>query len=253
MPDLAATQRLISDALRDGARGAAALPLISGDPAHAHHRLAIYRGNVSANAALALAATFPVVSKLVGAEFFDALARAYGGAHPSLSGDLNELGADFAAFVATFQPAQSLPYLADVARMEWRAHQAHYAADHAPLAVDKLPAIDESAYPRLVVTLDAAVSTMASAFPLFRIWEVHQEDYRGEMTVDFDCARGHIIVYRSHFRAAVASLTQGEAAFLDAIKTGNVLGPALETALTADRGFDFAASLQRWTVANIVV
>lgn len=253
MPDLAATQRLISDALRDGARVEAALPLIGGDPAHARHRLAIYRGNVSANAALALAATFPVVAKLVGAEFFDGLARAYGGAHPSLCGDLNELGADFATFVATFPPAQALPYLADVARMEWLAHQAHYAADHAPLAVDQLAALDESAYPRLAVTLDAAVTTMASAFPLFRIWEVHQDDYRGEMAVDFDCPRGHIIVYRSQFRATVASLTQGEAAFLGAIKAGDLLGAALEAALNTDGTFNLAVSLQRWVAANIVV
>lgn len=253
MPDLATVQRLVSTALADRARSDDAVPLITGDPVQARSRLAIYRGNVGANAALALAATYPVVRKLVGAEFFDGLARAYCGDHPSASGDLNELGEHLADFVTTFPPAQTLPYLPDVARMEWLAHRAHYAADHAPLDINRLASIREDDYPRLQLTLHPAVSTLTSAYPLCRIWEVHQDDYRGEITVDFDSGAQSIVVYRPQFHAAVARLTRGEMAFLDATMQGDLLGAALEQALTVDNGFDFAASLQRWTAANIVV
>lgn len=253
MLDLATVQQLISAALADNARSDDVLPLIAGDPAHARSRLAIYRGNVGANAALALAATYPVVRKLVGAEFFDGLARAYCSDHPSVSGDLNELGERLADFVQTFPPALTLPYLPDVARMEWLTHRAHYAADHAPLEVNRLASIREDDYPRLQLTLHPAVATLTSAYPLFRIWEVHQDDYRGEIAVDFDGGAETIVVYRPQFRAAVARLTHGETAFLDATARGELLGPALDYALAADDGFDFAASLQRWATANIVV
>jgi hypothetical protein len=253
MSDLATVQQLVSTALADSARSDDALPLIAGDPAHARSRLAIYRGNVGANAALALAATYPIVRKLVGAEFFDGLARAYSGDHPSVSGDLNELGEHLTDFVKTFPPAQTLPYLPAVARMEWLAHRAHYAANHVPLDMGSPASIREDDYPRLQLMLHPAVATLTSAYPLFRIWEVHQDDYHGEIVVDFDSGVETIVVYRPQFRATVARLTCGEAAFLGAIVRGELLGPALERALAADDGFDFAASLQRWAAANIVV
>src|SRR5450432_3798169 len=88
MPDLAAAQQRFAAALTSAARNDDALPLFTGNAAHTHHRLAIYRGNIAANAARALAAIYPIVFKLVGNEFFAALARAYSRQHPSVSGDL---------------------------------------------------------------------------------------------------------------------------------------------------------------------
>lgn len=253
MPDLAALQDLVSTALSDSARSQNALPLIAGDPARARDRLAIYRANIVANAALALAAAYPIVRKLVGAEFFAGLAHAYLDAHPSPSGDLNAFGAQLAEFVRAFAPAQALPYLADVARLEWLVHRAHYAADHAPLDVSRLASIRENEYPRLKLTLHPAVATLSSACPLFRLWEVHQDDYRGEVAVDLGSGGEAIVVCRPQYRVTVAKLSRAEAVFLDAAAQGELLGVALERALAAHDGFDLAASLQNWTAANIIV
>ena len=253
MPDLADAQRRLVAALNSDAASDDALPLFTGDAKHARDRLAIYRGNVTANAARALAATYPIVCKLVGAEFFDGLARAYCREHPSRSGDLNELGEHLADFVTRFPPAQSLPYLPDVARMEWLAHSAHYAADHAPADTQNIAAIADNDYPRLALKLHPAAATFASAYPLCRIWEVHQDDYRGEIAVDLGSGSDRVIIYRPQFRVTVARLTDGEFAFLTAIERGELLGAALECARAADAQFDLGASLQRWVAANIVV
>jgi hypothetical protein len=253
MPDLATLQQRISAALTERARDEIALTLIEGDAARARERLAIYRANIAANAALALAAIYPIAHKLVGAEFFDGLARAYCAVHPSVSGDLNELGGHLADFVRSFAPAQPLPYLPDVARLEWLAHRAHYAADHAPLDTGKLATTREDDYPRLALTLHPAVAMVSSAYPLLRIWEVHQIDYRGEIVVDLGSGGGEVIVYRPHYRATVAALTHAEAVFLAAIMRGELLGAALERAVTADTRFDLETSLKRWTTENIVV
>jgi uncharacterized protein len=253
MPDLGMLQERFSAAMTDRACDAQASPLIAGDEAQARQRLAIYRANIAANAAGALAAIYSIVRKLVGEEFFAGLAHAYCGAHPSASGDLNELGEHLADFLPTFGPAQALPYLPDVARLEWLAHKAHYAADHAPLDVGSLGGLTDDGYARLAVTLHPAVAVLSSAYPLFRIWEVHQDDYRGEFAVDLASGGEHIVVYRPQFRATVARLSTGEAIFLAAISRGALLGPALDEALGNDPGFNFAASLQNWTLANIVV
>ncbi|MEO8443358.1 MAG: DNA-binding domain-containing protein [Betaproteobacteria bacterium] len=251
MPELKMLQELFGAAM--SARDERALPLIAGDEAEARKRLAIYRANIAANAAGALAAIYPIVRTLVGAEFFAGLAQAYSAAHPSASGDLNELGAHLADFLPAFAPAHSLPYLPDVARLEWLAHRAHYAADHPPLDVTAVAGFTESDYARLAMTLHPAVGVLSSAYPLFRIWEVHQDDYRGELAVDLSSGGEHVVIYRPQFRAAVARLSTGEAVFLAAVARGALLGPALADALNNDPGFNFAASLQNWARANIVV
>jgi len=253
MSELAALQELFGAAMTDRARDEHALPLIAGNEVEARQRLAIYRANVAANAAGALASIYPIVRTLVGNEFFEGLAHAYCGAHPSASGDLNELGEHLAEFLPAFAPAQALPYLPDVAHLEWLAHRAHYAADHAPLDVGNLTSLSEDDYARLAVMLHPAVAVVSSAYPLFRIWEVHQDDYRGEFAVDLAAGGERVVVYRPQFRAAVARLAPGEAIFLTAVARGKRLGPALEDARNHDPGFDFASSLQNWTLANIVV
>jgi hypothetical protein len=253
LPDLAATQRRFGAALTGGARSDDALSLFAGDPAHVLNRLAIYRGNVVANTARALAAAYPVIGKVVGDEFFDGLAREYCREHPSVSGDLNELGEHFADFVSVFPPAQPLPYLPAVARLEWLVHGAHYAADHAPLDPGCVASITEKDYARLALKFHPAVALLAAPYPVCRIWEVHQDDYQGEIAVDLDSGSDRGIVYRPQFRVTVATLAEGEFAFLTAIKRGELLGTALTCALGADAQFDLSDSLHRWVAANIIV
>ena len=86
------------------------------------------------------------------------------------------------------------------------------------------------------LTLHPAVALLSSAYPLFRIWEVHQDDYRGEIAVDLGSGGEHVVVYRPQFRATVARLSSGEAVFLAAVARGSRLGPALEDALDSGSG-----------------
>jgi hypothetical protein len=253
MPELATLQTLFGAAMVDREGELHALPLISGNPEEAAQRLAVYRRNIASNLGGALAAIYPIVCKLVGDDFFSGLACVYGRAHPSTSGDLNEFGEHFADFLQSFAPVGMLPYLPDVARLEWLAHKAHYALDHAPLDVNALADFPEDAYALLQVTLHPSVAVLSSAYPLFRIWQGHQDGYDGEFAVDLQSGGERVVVYRPQFRAAVASLSAGEAVFLAEVMHGALLGPALAKSLDQDPGFDFAASLRAWAVENIVV
>jgi hypothetical protein len=94
-------------------------------------RMCVYRRALFANYRNALAATYPVVKRLVGAPFFDAAVDAFVDAHPATSGDLNLYGDTFGAFLSVYPPAASLPYLGDVAALEWAQDEANRAADYA--------------------------------------------------------------------------------------------------------------------------
>ena len=251
MAELPNIQARVGAALTDPRADDAAVGLIAN--ADGARRLAIYRNNIASNAAGALRSIYPVIRKIVGTEFFDALARRYCEAHPSVSGDLNDIGSDFSSFLCNFEPARELAYLSDVATLEWCVHRAHYAADHAPLAPQSLGALMAGDVAQLAVRLHSAVSVVSSPYPLFQIWQTHQDDYAQEIEVDLASGAEHVVVYRPQFRAAVAKLSAAEAAFLTSIARGEALGQSLAAALATGEPFDFAGSLKNWVAANLIV
>lgn len=96
------------------------------DPAK---HLAVQRNNVMISLVDALAHTFPVTLQLVGEEFFRAMAQVFVLAHPPRTRVLAHHGQALPSFIAQFPPAAGLPYLADVAQLEWQRLQALHAAD----------------------------------------------------------------------------------------------------------------------------
>lgn len=108
-------------------------------------RFSVYRNNVYASLMDVLAGRFPVVARLVGEEFFRAMARSYIAREPPRSAVLIRYGASFPAFIASFAPAESVPYLVDIASLEWAWHAAYHAEDAAPLpTMDLARAVDHA-------------------------------------------------------------------------------------------------------------
>src|SRR5689334_19577831 len=81
-------------------------------------RFAVYRGNVAAALTGALAARFPITERIVGQDFFRAMAQAYARQNPPRRACLIDYGDGLPAFLDGFEPARSLPYLPDMARLE---------------------------------------------------------------------------------------------------------------------------------------
>ncbi len=92
-------------------------------------RFAVYRNNVHVGLVNALASRFPVTRRVVGAEFFTAMARVFVGQTKPRSPVLLTYGDDFPEFIAGFSPAAGLPYLPDVAQLEVLWSRAYHAAD----------------------------------------------------------------------------------------------------------------------------
>ena len=105
---------------------------IQGDGLDPAARVGIYRHHAFATLGDALQGTFPVVCRLVDKRFFAYAAHEYLREHPPHSRCLVEYGADFADFLAAFEPCKDLPYLADVARFERALNTAATAREAFP-------------------------------------------------------------------------------------------------------------------------
>ncbi len=252
MPSLPEMQEAFAAALARVIDPGAATALFRGPPDLVPSRLAIYRGNIRGNCAQTLRSAYPIAGKIVGEEFFEAVAREYERAYPSTSADLNRYGGRLAEFLEGFPHTADLPYLPDVARMEWLAHRAYYARDAVPFDGTSLAAVSPEGHSRLRLRLAPACALLESAWPLGRIWDIHQDDYDGAFEVDLRSGPDRILVYRPRWRARVLSLSCGDFRFLQWSARGDMLGDALEAASADDPHFDPSVALARWIDTGVI-
>lgn len=225
---------------------AAAWPesLLEREP-RARERMALYRANIVASWRGALAAAYPVVHALVGAEFFAELARAYGMRHPSTSGDLNVFGAHFAEFAEAFPHTQALPYLADVAALEWAVHRARHAADAEPLRRELIATLRPDELLAACFELHPACTWLVSRHPIASLWLAHQADADVELPASLQCPE-FALVARPRWRVEVVATSAGELVALDALRSGLSMDATIALALRTDHRFDFAKAFMRW-------
>lgn len=251
MPELLAQQVDFAAALRDRERTPAVERWLAGDAALVERRLAIYRANMVAAADKALSAAYPVARQVVGAEFFHGLAREYQRGTPSTSGDLTEFGASFHAFLATFEHVQDMPWLPDLARLEWAVHRAYGAADAPEWDAAVLAAVAPDEQAAIRFQWAPGTTLVTSRFPIVHVWTIHQPGYTGEFNVAWDSAETALVA-RQGFVVDVTECDAGDATFLEASLAGAPLGDAAAAALARHPDFDLGALLSRAISARLV-
>ena len=237
MRSLRDSQRALVDAVLDG----------TGDAAFPPDRLAVYRHAVRANYRRALRATYEVVKRLVGRPFFDAAVDHYVAAHPSRSGDLNAYGDRFADFLAAYAPAASLPYLPDVARLEWAIDEAARAADPATSRAPLMTALATIAPARLGtlrLRLAPTCRLVASPYPILRIYRANRIDGCDADRILLDEGADRLLVRREADQTFIVRLAPGEYAWLASLASGHVLDAAIDAAQRAEATFDLTDALR---------
>jgi hypothetical protein len=86
--------------------------------------LRVHRNTVLSGLCEALRLSYPATDRLIGSAFFDQAALAFARRQPPREPVLARYGAGFADSLATHPGAADLPYLADMARLEWAIDQA---------------------------------------------------------------------------------------------------------------------------------
>ena len=234
----------------------ASIDFVAGSPTFARDRIAIYRQTIFANYRNALSATYPVVKRLTGTPFFHAAVEAFAHAQPSQSGDLNIYGGSLGEFLATYPPAADLPYLADVARLEWAIDGAHRASEASCAPESVLAALavaPPERLPALWLRLEPSCRLVASPFPILRIWQTNQAGYSGDDRVMLDEGSDALLVRRGDNGVSLERLGAGDHAWLAALAAGATLGAAIEAAQNADAAFDLGDALREHIAAGTII
>ena len=230
-------QRCFAEALLDPEQ-ACPPGLITWNASDPARRFAVYRNNVIVSLVDALADTFAVTQDLVGEAFFRAMARVFAYANPPTSRLLVFYGETFPDFIERFPPAASLPYLADVARLEFLRLRAYHAADVAPVRSEDIVAVlaDEDKLPDLGLALHPSLAVLDSAVAVVSLWAVHQGV--GDLATLVPDVPETALVVRDGLDVEVMSIPRASGVFIAAVKRGATLGDAMAAAQSVDPDFD---------------
>ena len=207
----------------------------------AGRRYDVYRNNVTVSLIDALAAVYPAVQRITGTEFFRAMARFHVRSHPPSSPLLFDYGRGFPAFIETYEHAQEMPWLADVARIERAWLDAYHAADAAPLSPARLSAVTSDRLADLVFVPHPAARCLRSNYAAVTIFAANRDD-ASVPCIDASTPEDALIT-RPEFDVIVRRLPPGGAVFARRLSSGRPLGEAAAAALDAAPDFDIAANI----------
>jgi Putative DNA-binding domain len=214
----------------------------------ADKRYAVYRNNVTVSLIAALEANFPAIERLVGVEFFTAMARAYVREHPPKSRLMAEYGASFPGFLEGFEPVAKYAYMADVARLERLWLDAYHEADAAPLEGAALAALAPDALFGTRFAAHPAARLFASPFSAVSIMTANRRG--GDVLRIVPCNGEFGLITRPLLDVAVRHISPSTHAFLIALMTGSTLGESIESAMALDPEFNLAVNIQGFLEAG---
>jgi len=224
---------------------------IHGDGLDPAARVGIYRNHAFATLGASLQGIFPVVCRLVDSRFFSYAAHEYLREHPPHSRCLVEYGADFADFLADFEPCKAVPYLADVARFEWALNIAGTVREAAPLPPQALAAVpaDKAAY--VALRLQPSVRYLASPWPIDAIWQGNQQN--DVPAIDLASGGTNLEIRRARDAVAWRRLDPATFAFRTSLADGLALAAALAAAVSQDSAFDLASAVHQVFAEGLAV
>ena len=187
-----------------------------------------------------LQATYPLVTKSVGKDFFRMLAADYIKQYPSRHSYLHHYGEYLSDFLAEYTPVRSLIYLPELAAFEWACHLVYIAADHQGLEQNG------------VMALPPASQLMFFYHPILSIVEACK---RGELD-NLELPRNektNLLIIRRGLDTCLVKLNTAEFAFLTAIQDGRPIAEATKEAIQLDSTFDVDEKLSTWTLNGTLV
>ncbi len=218
------------------------LQTVRNDDGLAQQRFNIYRNNFVVLNGDALADMYPVIQQLIGEQAFRMLATRYVRECPPLERTLLLYGDRFAEFLTGIPELSALPYLPDVARLEYAWTDAYHAEDAVPLTPQQVAEIAPNEFGETYLKPHPSLHCIRSPYPLFRIWNSHQSS-QPEEPIALSEGSSNVLVIRPDVEVKVREIGDGEAALLQSLIRGDQVETAVEIALEADPEFDLGRYL----------
>ena len=173
---------------------------------------------------------YPAVKRVMGNVHFAALTERYLSAHPPRSFDLHDAGDRLVSFLKQDPPTEKLPFLPDLAKLEWHLAEAFVAKDPEPLLWGELQRMAPEAVSDLPLFLNPGTAIIRSAWPIIDIRELKDKP-DDEISLEVEGRPSIALVYRHEWQARCRNLDEGDARFIEAAAAGASLAELQTTAV----------------------
>ncbi len=184
-----------------------------------------YRDSVIGGMIDALADSFPVIQQLVGEQFFNFISSRYIRITPSLSPDLNNYGGGFADFIETLDNLEALPYLSDVARLEWYWQHIINGGNCKPSNLTQLAELGENDSDTIIFSLCPHANVLHSDYAIHKIWQANQQSAVDTQNTQIDINNNvNLLVWRNELTLEmnITLLDSNQLFFLALINQGMI-------------------------------
>jgi hypothetical protein len=225
-------------------------PAIAGNGLTPEARLRVYRRSCNETQTAALRATYPAVLALVGEVFFDQTASGYRHTHPSRSGNLQVFGEAFAEYLEGVTGCRALPYLSDVARLEWLRQQAILAPAAASISPEDVADVIREVAESIRTVLHPSLHLLDSRFPVLTIWSYALRPTDENLVLGNDGE--NVVLWREEGEVAMGVVDRASFACIDALAHGLTVADAHSAATLLDDGFDLEACIETLVAHRLV-
>jgi hypothetical protein len=229
-PSLADLQRWVKSRVRPTGDAPSGAPLDILNPQRGTpgaERLAVYAGGYVARIRHALAEAYGAIRRVAGERAFTELARGYAERHPSRDYNLSLAGRHLPEFLEGWPLTATLPFLPDLARLEWLVRQAFHAFEEPPLDPRRFAQLPLEDWGRARLVFQPSVGLIRSAWPILDIWAARTQP-RSAVDIDLVHRPQRVLVFRQQLEVRCELLDERQHAVLAGLLAGRPLGAVCE-------------------------
>ncbi len=213
-------------------------------------RLSVYAGGYVARAYEGMKEVYEAVHQILGDQRFIDLAENYARRYPSHDYNLGLIGRHLPEFLEIF-PVEGFPYLADLARLEWRIAESFHAFDDQPFDRSQLAQIPVEAWENARLTFQSSVHLFISEWPVLDLWKDRKAlDPKTQVAPK----KQYLLVGRKGLQVRCEMLDEKQYRFLEILLSGQTLGEACDTLAetSGDEEIPIGEWFARWVQDGLI-
>ena len=195
---------------------------------------------------------YEAVRHVLGDQSFAALALTYATRYPSHEYNLSFAGRHLPELLAGSPYTRRLPFLPDLARLEWIVCQAFHAFEAPPMKVTHLASVPPDLWGRLRFSFQPSVGIVGSAWPIRDIWAARRQS-REATDIIVEGRPQRVLVFRRGLEVTCELVDEPQAAVLSALLAGRTLEDAVATAVSGSAPADVTGWFAHWMRERLIV
>ncbi len=234
-PTLAELQQSLSTRILDANVQGSSVPrfddglehhLAAPDAADLSSRLGVYTTGYPARIREAVSEAFPAIAIIVGDGSLGAMLERY---RPHVATgwcNLNSIGERLPTFLETDRLSEELPFLPDLAQLEWRVFESFHASIGEPADLGFASDWELSDWERARIRFQPGVAIVSSAWPIHDL-RAARECERSAIEIELVGRPQSVWVYRQGFEVVTEPLDEFEALATHGLVAGRTLGDVM--------------------------